>query len=153
MGEGEMRVFIFSNEQLIPRPVAEVFPFFADPQNLQTITPPWLNFKILTPGRQEMEAGVLIDYRLKVHGIPLLWRSEISVWEPPHRFVDEQRRGPYRVWHHEHIFEDRVDLTLVIDRVRYAVPGGWLINKLFVSGDIERIFAFRRTRLAAIFAD
>src|SRR3954468_23005074 len=91
---------------LLPRPVTEVFMFFAEPGNLETLTPPWLRFHILTPQPILMRAGARIDYRLRVHGLPVRWQSEITAWEPPVRFVDEQRRGPYRVWVHEHTFEE-----------------------------------------------
>lgn len=147
-----MKRFVFEAEQLLSRPLEEVFGFFSDPGNLQRITPPWLDFEILRGRDMQMRAGLLIDYRLRIHGIPLSWQSEITVWEPPHRFVDEQRHGPYRLWIHEHSFEARGDSTLVRDRVQYAVPGGILVQKLLVARDVGRIFAFRRQRLAEIFA-
>lgn len=146
-----MRVFEFTCDQWLPRPVAEVFSFFADARNLQAITPPWLNFEVLTPGEIAMKPGTLIDYKLRVHGLPLRWRTLIREWEPPHRFVDEQLRGPYRQWIHEHTFTEQEGGTLARDKVLYAVPGGALINALFVRRDVERIFAFRRTRLAERF--
>jgi ligand-binding SRPBCC domain-containing protein len=99
-----------------------------------------------------MQKGCLIDYQLRVRGIPVRWRSEITAWEPPHRFVDEQRRGPYRLWMHEHVFEEHPEGTRVIDRVRYAVPGGQIIDRLFVRRDIETIFAFRRQKLLQVFS-
>ncbi|MEI7821836.1 MAG: SRPBCC family protein [Verrucomicrobiota bacterium] len=139
-----MRIREFHDEQWLPRPIDEVFPFFADAGNLQHLTPPWIRFKILTPRPIEMRPGALIDYRLRVHGIPLRWRSEITVWEPPFRFVDEQRRGPYQLWVHEHSFQSRDGGTLCRDTVRYAVPFNMLSHRLFVRPDIERIFAFRR---------
>jgi ligand-binding SRPBCC domain-containing protein len=147
-----MKRFALQTEQLLPRPLEEVFRFFSDPGNLQRITPPWLDFEILRGHDAQMRAGLLIDYRLRIHGIPLRWQSEISVWEPPIRFVDEQRRGPYRLWIHEHTFEARGDSTLVRDHVQYAVPGGILTQKLFVARDVGRIFAFRRQKMAEIFA-
>lgn len=140
------------SELWLPRPLAEVFEFFADPRNLQAITPDWLDFSIVTPAPIPMRRGALIDYRLRVHGFPIRWQSEITAWEPPHRFVDEQRRGPYRLWIHEHWFEARGGGTLVGDLVRYAAPGGWLVEWLFVRRDVEHIFQFRRQKLLAMFA-
>lgn len=134
-------------EQWFPRPLEEVFAFFAEARNLESITPPWLKFEIRTPGPIEMREGAVIDYRIRVHGIPMRWRSEITVWEPPHRFVDEQRKGPYRTWIHEHSFEERDGGTLVGDHVRYAAPGGRLIEKLVVERDLRRIFDHRLKRL------
>lgn len=125
-------------------PLAEVFPFFADARNLEALTPPWLRFEILSPGPVDMRAGALIDYRLRIHGIPLRWRSEITTWDPPRVFVDEQRRGPYRVWRHTHRFAADGDGTLVEDEVEYAVPGGALVDALLVRRDLDRIFGFRR---------
>jgi ligand-binding SRPBCC domain-containing protein len=124
-------------------PLDEVFPFFADPRNLEALTPPWLRFEIRTPSPIEMRAGTLIDYRLRVHGLPLRWRSEITTWDPPHLFVDEQRRGPYRFWRHEHRFAVDGAGTLVEDDVTYAVLGGPLVERLFVRRDLDRIFRFR----------
>ncbi|MFN3407661.1 MAG: SRPBCC family protein [Limisphaerales bacterium] len=146
-----MKIFTFECEQWLARPVEAVFPFFADARNLQAITPPWLDFQVLTPDPIEMRAGTLIDYKLRVHGVPLRWRTLIREWEPPHRFVDEQLRGPYRQWIHEHTFAARDGGTLARDVVRYAVPGGALVNRWFVRRDVERIFAFRRRELARRF--
>lgn len=142
-----MRLFTFTAELWLPRAPAEIFPFFADARNLQAITPAWLDFQIVTPGPITMQAGTLIDYRLRVHGVPLRWRTRINVWEPPHRFVDEQLRGPYRQWLHEHTFVAQNGGTLARDVVRYAVPGGALVNWLFVRRDVERIFAHRQAKL------
>lgn len=135
----------------LPRPVEEVFPFFADAFNLQRITPPFLDFRVVTPGPIEMKRGALIDYRLKLRGIPLRWRSEIAAWEPNRRFIDTQVKGPYRLWHHEHLFEATPDGTRVIDKVHYAVPGGWLVQKWLVGGDVERIFRYRQAQLIELF--
>ncbi len=99
----------------------------------------------------ELRTGARIDYRLKVHGVPLTWQSEIAVWEPPFRFVDVQTRGPYRSWTHEHTFESRDGGTLMRDHVRYAVMGGALVRRLLVAPDLEKIFNFRRDRLESIF--
>ena len=134
-----MRTFELTSEVLLPRRLAEVFPFFADAGNLERLTPPWLRFRVLTPERIEMRPGAIIDYRLRLRGVPIRWRSEITAWEPPFRFVDEQRRGPYRLWIHEHRFEERAGQTLASDHVRYAVPGGRLVHRILVRPDLERV--------------
>lgn len=130
---------------------AEVFPFFSDPGNLQRLTPDWLHFSIVTPQPITMRPGALIDYRLRLHGIPFGWRTEITAWEPPHRFVDRQLRGPYRYWSHEHRFEEWDGGTLAKDIVTYSVLGGRLIDRLFVRKDLKRIFAFREKILRETF--
>ena len=135
----------------IDRPIEEVFDFFSAARNLEEITPPWMQFHVVTPEPIEMEAGLLIDYRLRVHGVPLKWQSEISDWQPPYRFVDEQRKGPYRVWHHEHTFEERDGGTFVRDVVDYAVPGGALVHRLFVRRDLLAIFRYRTEKLSQLF--
>jgi ligand-binding SRPBCC domain-containing protein len=140
-----------TSELWLPQPREKVFPFFADAKNLQALTPPWLNFQITNPEPIEMKVGACLNYRLKVHGVTLRWQSEITVWEPPFRFVDEQRRGPYRSWIHEHTFEEKDGGTLVKDHVQYAVPGGKLINRLFVSRDVKKIFDFRSQTLRRLF--
>ena len=145
-----MRFHKFHSEHWLPIPLNEVFLFFANPENLEILTPPWLHFQIVTPRPIEMRRDAVIDYRLRIHHIPIRWQSEITVWEPPHRFVDEQRRGPYRFWHHEHAFESRDGGTLCRDEVRYAVPFDFLIHRWLVRPDIGRIFAFRRKRLAQL---
>ena len=137
----------FEAELWLPCHRNEVFPFFADPHNLEAITPPWLHFEILTPGTIVMQPGTLIDYRIRLHGLPLSWRTEIEVWKPPFRFVDNQLRGPYRRWHHTHTFEERDGGTLCRDEVRYAVFGGALVNRFLVRPDVERIFAYRQQQL------
>ena len=103
---------LLETELSFERPRDEVFSFFAEASNLETITPPWLRFAIVTPRPIEMGLGALIDYDLRIRGLPVRWRSEITVWDPPYRFVDEQRRGPYRRWRHEHRFEERDGETL-----------------------------------------
>jgi ligand-binding SRPBCC domain-containing protein len=146
-----MKTFTFESELLLARPIQEVFAFFSDAGNLETLTPPFLNFHVITPQPIPMAAGTRIQYRLKIHGIPIRWESEISVWEPPYRFVDEQLRGPYRLWHHEHTFAERDGRTAVHDHVTYAVFGGAIINKLMVAPDVRRIFAFRHEKLRELF--
>ena len=141
----------FVARQLVDVPRDEVFPFFADAHNLEAITPSWLRFRLLTPAPIEMGPGARIDYTLRLRGVPVRWTSEITVWEPPIRFVDEQRRGPYRRWIHEHTFtEQDGGGTLVTDRVDYAAPGGRVVERLLVDRDLERIWAFRRARLSEL---
>ena len=142
-----MKVRHFLSELWLPRPREEVFAFFSDARNLDAITPPWVRFQMLTPSPVEMRAGALIDYKLRVHGLPIRWRTRIMEWEPPARFVDEQLRGPYRLWVHEHEFEPRDGGTLMRDRVRYAVAFDFLVHRFFVRRDIERIFAYRTESL------
>ena len=147
-----MRVREFMAEMWLPLSPAALFPFFADAANLDALTPPWLHFRIVSPPPIAMGEGALIDYRLRVHGLPLRWRTRINVWEPPYRFVDEQVRGPYRQWIHEHTFEEQEGGTLVRDRVRYAVPLDLLLHRLIVRPDVERIFRFRSAALRKQFA-
>jgi ligand-binding SRPBCC domain-containing protein len=143
----------FQAELWLPLPPAELFRFFGDAANLDAITPPWLHFQVVTPPPIVMREGALIDYRLRVHGLPLRWRTCISAWQPPHRFVDEQIRGPYRQWIHEHTFEPRDGGTLARDVVRYAVPLDFLLHRWFVRPDIERIFRFRSEALENRFSE
>lgn len=142
-----MRVHEFRCELWLPLPPEEIFPFFADAANLDAITPPSLHFRIVTPRPIEMRAGTLIDYKLRVRGLPMRWRTLISAWEPPHRFVDEQLRGPYRQWIHEHTFEPHDGGTLARDVVRYAVPFDFIAHRLFVRPEVSKIFAFRQEAL------
>jgi ligand-binding SRPBCC domain-containing protein len=144
---------VFETEQWFPRRPEEVFSFFSDALNLELITPPWLRFKVLTVSPVEMKEGTVIDYRLKLRGIPLRWQSQITAWEPPHRFVDQQRRGPYRLWIHEHTFVESNGGTLARDRVEYSVPGGMLVQKLFVEPELKRIFAYRSRKMQEILVD
>ena len=148
-----MHIHQFSSEIWLARPIKEVFAFFSDAANLDSITPPWLSFRTVTRQPIEMHAGAVIDYRLRVRGFPVRWRSEITEWEPPYHFVDEQIRGPYRRWIHAHKFEPRNGGTLVCDDVRYAVPFDWLLHKFVVRPDVERIFAYRADCLRKRFGD
>jgi ligand-binding SRPBCC domain-containing protein len=139
-------------EMWVPLPLETVFGFFSNPANLEVVTPPWVGFRILSKLPVVMKEGALLDYAIRVHGIPLRWRSEITVWEPPFRFADVQVKGPYAVWNHEHRFESRHGGTLVSDEVRYAIPFSWmpgssLVERWLVAPDIDRIFAHRRTAL------
>lgn len=147
-----MRTYELEQSVIVPRARSEVFPFFADARNLEVITPPWLEFEVLTEGDIEMAPGARIDYRLRFRGIPIRWTSEITRWEPPHAFTDEQRRGPYRLWRHTHTFEEVEGGTRAGDRVEYAVPGGAVVHALFVRRDVQKIFDYRARKLAELFA-
>ena len=139
--------------QTLSAPLSEVFPFFADAHNLALITPPWLRFQILTKGNIEMRAGTVIEYRIGLGPVPLGWTSEISAYEPMNRFVDEQRRGPYRHWVHEHRFTADGVRTVVEDTVNYLNPGGRVVHRLFVGPQLRRIFDHRSRTLRSIFGD
>ncbi|MFT5527845.1 MAG: ligand-binding SRPBCC domain-containing protein [Pirellulaceae bacterium] len=147
----DLGTYQLTSEQRFERPREDVFPFFADAGQLQTITPPWLHFAIESALPIEMRMGALIDYRLRLRGIPIRWRTEISAWEPPFRFVDKQLRGPYSYWHHEHFFEEDGGGTLVRDVVQYRPRGGRVIHALFVKGELLKIFRYRQQVLSEYF--
>ena len=145
--------FVLSRRQLVPGPLDEVFGFFSNPANLARITPPWLAFQMVTP-LQEMREGLLIDYRIRPLGIPQRWRSAITLWDPPNRFVDEQIVGPYRSWHHLHEFVAVEGGTEIRDMVRYALPLGplgHLAHALMVRRQLESIFAYRERVIRELF--
>jgi len=146
-----MKIHRLETELWLPRPRDQVFQFFADPRNLERLTPDWIQFEMVTPPEVNIGQGTLLDYRLRLHRIPLRWQSEIAVWDPPARFVDRQTRGPYSKWVHEHTFNERDGGTLIGDRVEYAVPGGRLVQKFLVAPDLERIFNYRHRVLEEIF--
>ena len=151
-----MKVHVLERSQRLPRPPGEVFAFFADAHNLEAITPDWLRFRIVTPGLIAMEPGALIEYRLRLHGLPIRWLTRIEAWEPGRRFVDAQVKGPYRLWHHTHQFEpDGEGATVVRDTVRYALPlgpAGELARRAFVARDLDRIFDHRLASVSKVMA-
>lgn len=141
-------------QQILPRPRAEVFEFFADAHNLEKITPDFLSFQILTTGPIEMKPGTIIDYSLRLFGMPLYWKTRIEVFEPETCFVDSQLQGPYRSWVHLHEFEDVEQGTLMRDIVSYELPFGplgTLARTLFIQKTLARIFDYRRQTVLKLF--
>ena len=151
------RIQVLRREQRLEAPPETVFPFFADARNLEAITPSLLRFRLLTPEPVEMRSGTFLQYALRVRGVPVRWDTLIQDWEPPHRFVDVQVRGPYRLWHHTHelVALDGGRATLMRDTVRYAVGFGVLgevARRALVARDVEAIFAFRAERVPGLVA-
>ncbi|MBM3723997.1 MAG: SRPBCC family protein [Acidobacteria bacterium] len=149
-----VRFHTLRQEQWIPRPIDEVFAFFADPRNLEEITPPWLGFRIVSVDSPSLARGSLIRYRLRLHGLPVRWTTEIRQWNAPHRFVDVQRSGPYRLWHHTHRFEAHGETTRMVDIVRYRLPFGilgLLVHAWIVRSDVKKIFEYRREKIHLLF--
>lgn len=136
--------------QFVALPRTEVFPFFSKAENLETLTPPWLKFQVTKTSTTAVEKNTLIDYRLNIHGVPVGWRTLISEWNPDSSFVDEQLRGPYKKWHHLHLFESVPGGTLLRDEVTFRVPG-WILGRLFlntwIQHDVNRIFSFRQSKI------
>jgi uncharacterized protein len=145
---------VLESEQWVARPPAEVFAFFANAYNLETLTPDFLRFRVLSVTTPTLREGTRIDYRLRIRGVPVRWQSVIESWEPERRFVDVQSRGPYKHWQHTHEFEALAGGTVVRDRVRYELPlgplGGLLAGGM-VARDLASIFAFRHAKVAALF--
>jgi ligand-binding SRPBCC domain-containing protein len=145
------KLFVLRSSVVLEHSPETLFEFFSDAFQLEQITPPWLNFKIRTPAPIDIRKGCLIDYSIRLRGIPIRWRTEISEWTPPFSFVDRQLKGPYLLWEHLHTFEQVPEGTLARDEVRYRVPGGWLVNWLMVKNDLIRIFEFRRNKMLELF--
>jgi len=149
-----MKTHRLTRIQRLERPREEVFAFFEDAGNLARITPKFLGFEIITPTPIEMHAGTLIDYRIRLFGIPMKWRTEIEIYEPRDRFVDRQLRGPYRLWRHTHLFRDVDGGTEMIDDVEYAIgfgPLGEPARALFVQRTLDRIFDYRAEVVGELF--
>ena len=145
-----MTVFKLHRELWVPQPLPVVFEFFARPENLERITPPWLRFRILSPSPIEMKQGATIAYSLRVRGIRLRWLTEIERWNPPFGFIDVQTKGPYRLWRHTHRFSEVEGGTSIVDTVHYALPFGVLgrlAHRLLVARDLSRIFDYRARRV------
>ncbi|MBC7385005.1 MAG: SRPBCC family protein [Cryobacterium sp.] len=130
----------------IPSPLSEVFPFFSVETNLERLTPSFMNFRVVGKSTTEIQEGTLIDYRLRVRGVPMKWRTRIEEWNPGNSFVDTQLKGPYALWHHTHRFESLNGGTWMTDRVRFKLPLGRLgkaVAGWFVKREVLSIFTFR----------
>ena len=150
------KTFRLEQEQLVAAPRTEVFSFFSNAFNLERLTPPFLNFKILTPAPIDIQRDTIIEYRIKLFGIPMYWRTRILNFEPEYSFVDSQERGPYTLWHHTHTFEETDDGPLMKDIVLYRLPLGplgRLAHFLFVRRTLKRIFSYRRDALADLMGE
>jgi len=137
--------------QWLPDSIEKIFEFFSNPENLERLTPSKLQFQMLTPTPVEMKEGLELEYKLKVHNIPLRWTSLITNWDPPNQFVDEQLKGPYKSWVHTHKFTPCGSGTQVEDHVQFRVPGGRLLEKLIVQKDLASVFNYRQQLLTEIF--
>lgn len=143
----------YSSEQFLAMPPEKVFGFFADPENLERVTPPEWQLRVGKMSASQLTQGAQIEYSLKVHGVPLKWKTEIDEWQPPFKFIDRQKLGPYRLWQHTHEFYPFRGGTLMVDKLRYRLPLGslgWLAGGKFIRKDIEELFNFRRKMFAAL---
>lgn len=144
---------LYTQDQYIPLPREKVFEFFQAPENLEKITPDFLNFHIVAISDKELQEGSLIDYQLKLYGVPMKWRTLIQDWQPPYKFTDSQVVGPYKKWVHRHSFEELGSGTLMSDRVEYKLPMGILgrlVGGCKVGKDVDRIFKYRRKAVRKI---
>jgi hypothetical protein len=147
--------YVLTQKQVVPASLEVVWAFFSNAENLEQLTPPFLRFKILTPCPIEMKPGTLIDYRIKLFGVPLRWRTHISECHEPQRFVDEQIRGPYSRWHHEHSFVAVDGGTEITDRVEYRLPLrglGQMVHRVFIHRTLSDIFTYRASTIDTIFS-
>lgn len=146
--------YTLRREQVVRRKLEEVFEFFSCANNLESLTPEWLKFKVISVDPQPLRKGSQICYRLRVHGLPVRWTSEIVEWEPPHKFVDLQVRGPYKLWRHTHSFQAEQERTRITDEVLYALPLaalGRVAHRLLVRSDLEKVFEFREKKIRELF--
>jgi ligand-binding SRPBCC domain-containing protein len=150
-------VHTIARTQQLPISLAEAWSFFSSPRNLPEITPPWLAFSLTSDADETMYPGMILTYCLKpLMGIPMCWVTEITHATRPHFFVDEQRIGPYRLWHHQHFFLESPQGVEMTDIVHYALRwglAGEIAHRWVVRKKLERIFDYRRERLADIFTD
>jgi ligand-binding SRPBCC domain-containing protein len=151
-----MKLYHLKRQQQFRQSSDELFAFFSRPENLAAMTPSPLRFRLITPPPVVMKESAVIDYTIRVSGIPLRWTTLITAFEPNRRFVDLQLRGPYAYWHHTHSFTETDDGTMMTDEVRYALPFGILgtiAHRLFVRRQLETIFEFRKATLEKVFTN
>ena len=149
--DDEDRCFVLRSSIVLTHSREALFEFFSDAFQLEQITPDWLNFRILTPAPIQIRQGCLIDYSIRLRGLPIRWCTEISAWDPPFSFTDRQLKGPYQLWEHLHTFESVPEGTLATDEVSYRVFGGRLVNRFFVQRDLLRIFEYRERKMLELF--
>jgi len=151
-----IRFHTLRHEQWVPRPLEHAWAFFSNARNLEAITPPWLGFRVLDTGPIRMQAGTLIRYRIRWHGVPIGWATRIRGWDPPRRFTDVQESGPYALWHHSHRFAAKDGGTQISDVVRYRLPcglAGRMAHALRVDRDLKEIFKYRHERVQELLGD
>ncbi len=151
-----MKIFKIKVKQFIGSSVEEVFGFFSRPENLSVITPSNLNFKILTPSPIEMKQGAVIDYTIQIIKVPIHWRTLITTYEPPFKFVDEQIKGPYNFWHHTHMFKEVPEGVEIYDEVNYSIPFGPLgvmLHAFWIKKDLNNIFEYRKDVIENMFKE
>lgn len=150
-----MKLYRLERSQTIPAGEEQVWNFFADPANLQQITPAWLHFSVRTPLPPIIHSGLIIGYSLRLYGMPCDWTTEITHVRRLSFFVDEQRFGPYRFWHHQHHFSPTSDGVLMTDLIHYALPfslAGRMLHALFIGSALDRIFTYRAAAVSALFS-
>jgi ligand-binding SRPBCC domain-containing protein len=148
-----MKIYTLRRQQSIRKPPAELFRFFERPENLELITPSSVGFTILTPQPISLKPGTVLDYTIRLLGLPVRWTTLISSYDPPHSFTDVAIRGPYRFWHHTHRFEPTDRGTLMTDEVRYAMPVGpigRLVHTLWVRRKLKYIFDYRARKISEL---
>jgi ligand-binding SRPBCC domain-containing protein len=148
-----VRGHVLERQQWIDRPLESVFEFFSRAENLGRITPSWMHFELRTGGAIQMRSGTRIDYRIKLWGVPMSWRTRIEEWDDGSGFTDVQERGPYRRWEHHHCFSPMAGGTLMSDRVNYCLPIGWIgeaAHGLFVRRALDAVFDYRFTKVGEI---
>ena len=140
------KIYTFYNEQFVPSDMDTVFEFFSRPENLEKITPSSMGFNIITPSPIKMKEGAIIDYTVKIMGVPMRWRTMITSYKKNEYFVDEQLKGPYSYWHHRHSFKEVEGGVLIIDEITYALPiqaFRKIVHPVLIKPQIEQIFNFR----------
>ena len=151
-----MKIYELNVSHQVNAPIEEVFDFFSKPENLSKITPAKMGFNVLTPSPIKMQRGALIEYTIRVFGFPLRWRTLITAYEPPKKFVDEQLKGPYSFWHHTHTFEPNNDGVLISDVIKYSIPLGILgraLHYIWIRNDLNRVFNYRKEVIDKIFTN